>query len=127
MNQSALRQIVLVFLFTLTACYSSGGGPAAQIPSIMSPADMTNKEAAAKNNEGVDHLAQGHYEASVPFFQDALKFKDNFAEAHFNLAVALDGLGKHAEATEEFKKAKELGQNNPKISDNELLKKHLGM
>lgn len=122
-----LKPVLWVVLLTLAACYGGGGGSSSQIPSINSPADMNNKEAAAKNNEGVDHLVQGHYEASAPFFQEAIKIKDNFAEAHFNLAVALDGMGKHAEATEEFKKAKELGGNNPKITGNELLKKHLGM
>jgi len=127
MKNITLKPALWAVLLTLAACYGSGGGTRAEIASIMSPADMSNKEAAAKNNEGVDHLVQGHYEASAPFFENAIKLKDNFAEAHFNLAVALDGLGKHAEATEEFKKAKELGGNNPKITDNELLKKHLGM
>ncbi|MHB8481294.1 MAG: tetratricopeptide repeat protein [Nitrospiria bacterium] len=128
MKNIALKSALWVVLLTLAACYTSGGsGSRAQIPSLMSPADMSNKEAAAKNNEGVDHLVQGHYETSVPFFENAIKTKDNFAEAHFNLGVALDGMGKHPEATEEFKKAKEFGGNNPKITENELLKQHLGM
>jgi Flp pilus assembly protein TadD len=127
MKKVALTILICLDLFSLVGCYSSGGGSHAEIPSIMAPVDMTNKDAAAKNNEGVDHLLQGHYETAAPFFENAIKLKDNFAEAHFNLAVALDGMGKHAEATDEFKKAKEFGGNNPKITENDLLKKHLGM
>ena len=112
-------------LFTLTACY--GGPSAPQIPSLMSPAGMTNTEAAAKNNEGVDHLVQGHYGISENFFRDAITAKPNFAEAQFNLAVALDGQGKHEDAKAAFQQALEFGANNPKIADQEVLKKHLGM
>ena len=37
------------------------------------------------------------------------------------------GIGKHEEATEAFKKAMEAGAANPKIAENTVLKKHLGM
>ena len=60
--------VTLMMLFTLTACY--GGPPAPQIPALMSPAGMTNTSAAAKNNEGVGHLVQGHYGISETFFRD---------------------------------------------------------
>lgn len=88
---------------------------------------MSNKEAAVKNNEGVDHLVQGHYEVASKHLMDAIAAKGDFAEAHFNLAIAYDGMGKHPEATEAFKKAKRFGGNNPEISENEVLKKHLSM
>ncbi|MBI3609205.1 MAG: tetratricopeptide repeat protein [Nitrospirae bacterium] len=111
--------------FTLTACY--GGPSTPQIPSLMSPAGMTNTSAADKNNEGVDHLVQGHYGISETFFRDAIAAKHNFAEAHFNLGVALDGMGKHEDAKAAFQQAREFGASNPKIADQEILKKHLGM
>lgn len=128
-----MKKIGFVFvtvLFTLTACYAgggSGGGSSSQIPSIMSPADMSNKEAAAKNNEGVDHLVQGHWDVALKNFDEAIAAKGNFAEAHFNRGIALDGKGDHAGATESFKKAKEFGGNNPKIVENPVLKKHTEM
>lgn len=59
----------------------------------MSPAEMGNKDAAAKNNEGVDHLVQTHYDVSVKLFREAM----------------------------------EAGGGNPKIAENAVLKKHLGM
>ncbi len=120
---------ILFVLLSLTGCYGSGGGgsSSATIPAMASPADIPNKDAAAKNNEGVDHLVQGHYDVAAPLFKEAVGMKPDFAEAHFNLALALDGKGDHAGATEEFKKAKEFGGSNPKIAENAVLKKHLGM
>lgn len=120
---------IVIVLLALTGCYGSGGGggSSAQIPAIASPANVSNKDAAAKNNEGVDHLVQGHYDVAAPLFQEAVGMKPDFAEAHFNLGLALDGKGDHAAATESFKKAKEFGGSNPKIAENDNLKKHLGM
>ena len=119
----------VIALFTLAACYGSGGGGGAggQIPALMAPADMSNKEAAAKNNEGVDHLVQGHWDVALKNFDEAIAAKSNFAEAHFNRGIALDGKGDHAGATEAFKKAKEFGGSNPKITENAVLKKHTEM
>ncbi len=119
--------LFMMVVLLMAACYGGGGGSGSQIPSLMSPSDMGNQAAAAKNNEGVDHLVQGHYNVSTPIFQEAVTVAPNFAEAHFNLGVSLDGEGKHPEATEAFKKAKELGAANPKIAEAAILKKHLGM
>ncbi len=110
---------------TLTACYGTPPGP--QIPSLMSPSGMSNTSAADKNNEGVDHLVQAHYGIAETFFRDAIAAKHNFAEAHFNLAVTLDGMEKHEDAKTSFQQALEFGKDNPKIAESEVLKKHLGM
>lgn len=122
-----LLALMIPFALLAACSYDRGGGSTGQIPAMMSPADMTNQEAAAKNNEGVDHLVQSHYDVSAKHFRDAIAAKPNFAEAHFNLGLALDGMGNHPDATESFKKAKEFGANNPKIAENAILKKHLGM
>ncbi len=123
-----MRKIALVgaMFVLLAACYGGGKGTTSQIPSMMSP-EMANQEAASKNNEGVDHLVQGHYDVSKPLFEQAIAAQPDFAEAHFNLGVTLDGQGDHAGATESFKKAMEFGKGNAKIAESEILKKHLGM
>ncbi len=124
-----MKQYVVLFLvsFLISCTGGGGGGASSQISSLMSPDGMSNPEAGSKNNEGVDHLVQGHYDVSKPLFEAAISAKPNFAEAHFNLAVTLDGMGNHTEATESFKKALEFGKDNPKISENAVLKKHLAM
>ena len=133
MKRETIMNISLVLVgtvavLTLSACYGSGGGGTsrAQIPALISPGDIKGA-AAAKNNEGVDHLVQGHYDVALKHFKEAIASKPNFAEAHFNLAVSLDGLGKHGEATASFKKAKEFGGSNQKIVENSILKKHLNL
>ena len=126
MKQYLVLFFGMALIMGVAAC-SGGGGSSSQIPSIMSPADMSNQAAAAKNNEGVDHLVQGHFSVSTPLFAEAVSASPNFAEAHFNLGVSLDGEGKHPEATEAFKKAKEFGAAQPKITEAAILKKHLGM
>lgn len=128
MNRIGFVLATVIAFFTLTACYSSGGGgSSSQIPALMSPAEISNKDAGAKNNEGVDHLVQGHWDVALKNFDEAIAAKPDFAEAHFNRGIALDGKGDHPGATESFKKAKEFGGNNPKIVENEVLKKHTGM
>jgi Flp pilus assembly protein TadD len=114
----------------MASCYGNppGGGPQ-QNPvvgmALDSPKDFSNKEAAAKNDEGVGHLKQEHWDIAAGFFRDAIAQSSNMAEAHFNLGLVLDQMGNHQEAAEQFKTAKELAPNNPKIADNEILKKHL--
>ncbi len=119
--------LVAILLAACSGGGQGGGSGGGGIPALMSPDGMSNAAAAAKNNEGVDHLSQGHYGVSTPLFQEAVSMSPNFAEAHFNLAVSLDGEGKHPEATEAFKKAAELGAGNAQITENPILKKHLGM
>jgi len=114
----------------LISCYGGGGGPPSSPAMNMvlnAPKDFPNKDASAQNDDGVSHAQQGHWDVSAEHFRKAIATDPNLAEAHFNLALALDEMGKHPEATEEFKKAKELAPNNPKIAENEILKKHLGM
>jgi Flp pilus assembly protein TadD len=126
MRQIGLLLVGVIAVVAISAC-SGGGSPRVQIPSLMSPGDMSNRDAAAKNNEGVDHLVQGHYDIALKHFKKALTGAPNFAEAHFNMAIALDGMGKHGDATEAFKKAKNFGGDNPKIVENTVLKKHLNL
>jgi tetratricopeptide (TPR) repeat protein len=115
----------------LISCYGGPGGGSSSSPAVSmalnSPKDFENKDAASQNDQGVDHLQQGHWAVSAEHFQKAVAAAPNLAEAHFNLGLALDEMGKHPEATEEFKKAKELAPGNAKIAENDIVKKHLGM
>jgi Tfp pilus assembly protein PilF len=126
----ALIWICAVLFMGLVSCYGSppGGGPKRSPVvgmALDSPKGFSNKEAAAKNDEGVGHLKQEHWDTAGPFFRDAIAMSPNMPEAHFNLGLVLDEMGNHQEATEHFKTAKELAPNNPKIAENEILKKHL--
>jgi len=81
---------------------------------------------AAENAEGDNHFQQGHWDVAQEHFNKALAVNANLAEAHYNLALALDKLGDHGEATNHFKKALDLAQEDPRIKDSRILQDHLG-
>jgi len=82
---------------------------------------------AAENNEGVGHYKEGHWKTSAKHFREAITAGPQLAEAHYNLALALDKLGDHGGATQHFREALDLAPDNPKIKDSKILKEHLGM
>jgi Flp pilus assembly protein TadD len=84
-------------------------------------------KAEAHNTEGLDHYNQGHFDVALKHFQEAAKADPGSAEAHYNLALALDKTGDHKAATEHFKQAHELGKANPEIQNSGILKAHLKM
>jgi Flp pilus assembly protein TadD len=120
--------LVLGLLILGVACdygKPGGGTPTATADSaLMSPASSAGR---MDNDEGVGHYKQGHWDVSEGHFRKALKADPNLAEAHYNLALTLDKMGKHEEATTEFKKAAELAPTNPAIKDSAILKKHIAM
>lgn len=113
----------------VVSCYQQPGKGPQKAPAVemalKAPKDGPNKIAAMKNDEGLSHLIQEHWDKSNEFFLEALEADPNLAVAHFNLGLSLDELGQHPEASEHFRKANELAPEDPRISDNEILKKHL--
>jgi len=118
------RIVVLALLLGLTACTEESSGP--PVPTLASPAGVADTEAGGKNNVGVSHLEMRHYDIAEGYFRDAIALRPDFPEAWFNLGVTLDGTGKHDEATEAFRKAKQFGAGTPQIVGNDMLKKRLG-
>lgn len=122
---------MFVVLASVMSCESSqtGGGGArkagtsADAP-LFAPASST---ARTDNDEGVGHYQQGHWDVAMGHFQKAVKADANSAVVHYNVALTLDKMGRHDEATRSFKKALELAPNDPTIKDSEILKKHIAM
>ena len=118
--------LILGLLVLGVACDygKSGGGTATADSALMSPAGSAGR---MNNDEGVGHYKQGHWDVAEGHFRKAMKADPNLAEAHYNLGLALDKMGKHDEATAEFKKAAELAPTNAAIKDSPILKKHIAM
>ncbi len=91
---------------------------------LMAPAGSPG---SMENNEGVGHYEQGHWDVSEVHFRKSIELDPGLAVGHFNLALALDKLGKHGEATEHFKQAAGLAPNNAQIAQSKILKAHTGM
>jgi Flp pilus assembly protein TadD len=127
MKQLMLSFGLVVGLLVLAVACGDYGASTSGTPSadaLMSPASSAGR---ADNDEGVGHYKQGHWDVSEGHFRKAVKADPNLAEAHYNLGLALDKMGKHDEATAEFKKAAELAPGNPAIKDSAILKKHTAM
>lgn len=122
--------IVLFTLISFVGCDSSqtGGGTrkAGKTPDapLIAPASSA---ARMENDEGVGHYQQGHWDVAMEHYQKAVKADPNSAVVQYNVALTLDKMGKHEDATASFKKALELAPNDPAIKDSEVLKKHVGM
>jgi Flp pilus assembly protein TadD len=84
-------------------------------------------KAEAHLKEGIEHYDQGHFDVAVKHFTAGAKEDPQSAEAQYDVALALDKLGDHKAATEHFKKAADLGKNNPEIQNSAILKAHLKM
>ncbi|MCH6558596.1 MAG: tetratricopeptide repeat protein [Nitrospirae bacterium] len=100
------------------------GEAPAEETALMAPAGSPGQ---AENDEGVGQYKQGNWDVAAGHFRKAVKADAKLAEAHFNLAMSLDKLGTHGEATEHFRQAADLAPDNPKIKDSANLKKHIGM
>ena len=130
MKQVSLAlSVVLACLFPVAACdYGKPSGTATTAvgadTALMAPSGSPGR---ADNDEGVSHYKQGHWDVASDGFKKAIKADPNLAEAHYNLALSLDKMGKHEDATASFKQAAALAPTNPTIKDSPILKKHLGM
>ena len=122
-----------LFLFitgTVVGCDSSqtGGGTkkagAAPDAPLSTPASSA---ARMENDEGIGHYQQGHWDVAMEHFQKAVKADSNSAAVNYNVALTLDKMGKHEDATKSFKKALELAPDDPAVKDSEILKKHVTM
>lgn len=76
---------------------------------------------------GIEHYAKGHWDVAKKHFSEAEKADPQSAEAHYDLALALDKSGDHKSAVEHFQRAQSLGKDNMEIQQSEILKKHLKM
>jgi Flp pilus assembly protein TadD len=119
---------VLVSVVSCDTSQTGGGGTrkagaSADAP-LFAPASST---ARTDNDEGVGHYQQGHWDVAMGHFQKAVKADPNSAVVRYNVALTLDKMGKHEEATQAFKQALDLAPNDPVIKDSEILKKHVTM
>ena len=88
-------------------------------------AGYENRWAARHNADGIDHLVREHWRKAAADFRRALERGPDLAVAHFNLAICLNELENHAEAVKHFRLALERAPDDPRISNNRILRDHL--
>lgn len=110
--------------FVTMVGFGAGMALAASPPALMTAADS---KAHAANNEGIEHYNQEHWDVALGHFIKAVEADPGSAEAHYNLALALDKMDKHKEAANEFKMAQDIGKDNPDIQNSKILLGHVKM
>jgi Tfp pilus assembly protein PilF len=125
----SIRILFAIAVLVLSSCSLESGPKLEKSPigemAVGPPEGYGNKTAAARNQDGIDHLLREHWRKAEADFGRALEADPNLAAAHFNLALSLDQQEKRAEAARHFKKAVELAPDDPRIRGNEILKKYL--
>ncbi len=106
-----------------TAGADGNHSPAAPAALMTAP----DSKAHAANSEGIEHYNQEHWDVALGHFKKAVEADPESAEAHYNLALALDKTDQHKEAAMEFKKAQDLGKDNPDIQNSKILLGHVKM
>jgi Flp pilus assembly protein TadD len=92
--------------------------------SVLDAPAGANKSAAMHNGAGVNSYNDGDWNSAAEHFREAVAIDKKMAEAHFNLGMTLDKLGKHGEASGHFQHALKLGKDNKAITDSKKLKAH---
>jgi Tfp pilus assembly protein PilF len=110
-----------VFTFLATPALADMGKDAAPLKAA------SGSKAESHIAAGIEHYGKGHWDVAKKHFSEAEKADPQSAEAHYNLALALDKSGDHKSAVEHFQRAASLGKDNAEIQQSEILKKHLKM
>lgn len=105
--------LLLILALAITGCVgpekkSSAGSP------LKAPAG-TPTAAVTAVEEGNKLFAQGQWELAKAQYEAAINAHPTLAEAYYDLALALDRLGKKAEATAHYKEAANLAPGNQVI------------
>jgi Tfp pilus assembly protein PilF len=116
--------LVIGILALVVACESKKeeGKPVGD-SALMSPASSAGR---TENDEGVGHYRQGHWDVAEGHFRKAIAADPKLSEAHYNLGLTLDKMGKHEGATASFRKVVELAPSNSPLRDSVILKEHIG-
>ena len=105
----------------------SFGVPVAQAFTAKALEAHSDSVGQGHNASGIKHYNKEHWGVAEEHFREAVEADEKLAEAHYNLALSLDKLSRHGEATKHFKKALDLAPHNSAIADSKILKGHLGM
>jgi len=114
-----MRLCCLIFLINM-GCASDKSAPFM----VLDPPPDTNAEVQAFLTEGNRLFREGRWGAARQQFQAAVLEQPDLAEAHYNLALAMDHMGDQAGAKPHFITAANLAPGNKVIWDSPPLRRY---
>ena len=117
-----LDRFLVRFAFAFGLAVLQSACVTTSVPLATTPGSTT--PATRHNSEGIAHYDRGDWSGARDHFASAIKSDPSLAESHFNLALTLDKLDLHSEATTHFKKAAELAPGNSAITQSSAYRRH---
>jgi len=102
--------VVLLCLILLTELAISTSGRANKLQEV--------NDASTYNARGLESFKSGKFEDAVKFYKQAIKLKQDYAEAHYNLGDAYFQLKQYKQAIEAYKQALRYQSNLPAAYNN---------
>lgn len=112
---------VFIGLLFLGACASKP--EAVKQPTLNAPVSASLSVRSAMS-EGNQLFASGRWEAAKAQYEKVLQEKKTIAEAHYNLALVFDRLGKREEARPHYMEAANLAPGNQVIWNSPVLRRY---
>ena len=118
-GSAIMRLCCLIFLVNM-GCASDKPAPFM----VLDPPPDTNVQVQAYLTEGNRLFREGRWEGARQQFHAAVQAQDDLAEAHYNLALAMDHMGDQAAAKPHFIQAANLAPGNKVIWDSPPLRRY---
>jgi len=112
---------VLIGMLLLGACTSTP--KTATQPTLNAPLNADPRAISAVN-EGNQLFASGRWQPAKAQYEKALRAQDTVAEAHYNLALTLDRMGKREEARAHYMEAANLAPGHQVIWNSPVLRRY---
>jgi tetratricopeptide (TPR) repeat protein len=124
MGMIGQRHLTVVFIFFLISLLI----PAVRADEMNIPDPLeapAGSPGAKPHAEGLKQYRRREWGVAEEQFREAIKADPKLAQAHYNLALALDQLGSHKDAARHFEEALKLAPQEKGIADSPILKTHL--
>ncbi|RMH37782.1 MAG: tetratricopeptide repeat protein [Nitrospirae bacterium] len=96
--------LLAILCLAIGACATHTADPQ---PTLEAP-NGTSPEVAAVLHEGNERFAQGRWGAAQIYYERVIQLAPDLAEAHYNLALVLERVGRHEEARAHYIEAANL-------------------
>ena len=100
-----VRMSILIVLTVVILCVSTGYPQEQEEAAQPSPTEV---EAITELNKATELMHKSEYKEAIVFLKKAIELNPEFSEAHYNLGIVYERMGKHKDAIKMLKRTIEL-------------------